>query len=69
MEKLGRHCCGRGRCSRTGRLRQHLSGNAPNWVRWTLLAMPYPARLAHVLAAMLIGEARTTFAQRLYETL
>jgi hypothetical protein len=68
-QKLARRCCGRGRCSRTGRPHHHLSGSAPNGIRWTLLAMPYPARLAHVLAAMLVSEARTAYAQRLFNTL
>jgi hypothetical protein len=61
--KLERRCHGRGQCSRTGRPHQHLEGNAPCGVRWTLLAMPYPARLAHSLASLLVSRFRTDYAQ------
>ena len=61
LTKLNRVCSGRRICSRTGRPHQHLEGAGPGGIRWTLLAMPYPARLAHVLASILVSKARSDY--------
>eukprot|EP00959_Pyramimonas_sp_CCMP1952_P048541 1013409-Pyramimonas_sp.AAC.1 len=61
LTKLSRICPGRGICSRTGRPHQHLEGAGPGGVRWTVIAMPYPARLAHTLASVLVSKARSEY--------
>ena len=57
LDKLARRCHGRGLCQRTGRPHVILTGSERG-IRRTLLAMPYPEELCHVLASILIDNAR-----------
>lgn len=51
-----RLCSGHGFCSRTGHRHFQLTGSNRQGIPWTRIAQPYPARLCHDLAYVLIAQ-------------
>lgn len=54
--RLRKLCCGKkGFCSRTQKRHFQLTGSGPNGIPWTRIAQPYPTRLCHSLAHVLLS--------------
>ena len=56
VQRLNRLCTGkRGNCSRTGDRHFQLTGSGPGNLPWTRIAQPYPTKLCHSLAHVLLS--------------